>query len=82
MEINVKYFLQVEKIMGKSSDIFKIDNKTTLLNVLSDNISNELLDKLKDLDLMIICNGKNYNDFNVLIEDNCDFCICPKLYGG
>ncbi len=82
MKITVKYFLNIEKLIGKNIDEFEFSNEKSLKEILEKNIDKEKMEKLKDLTLIITKNGENCKDLNVEIENNNVFCLCPAIYGG
>lgn len=82
MRITVKYFLNIERIMGKKFDEFICENGKNLKEVLEENIDSDKMEEIEEMSIIVTKNGKNCNNINVSIEENDVFCLLPAIYGG
>lgn len=82
MTITVKYYLNVEKIIGKKLDKFVLKEPQTLKDILKQNLKKQNLEQLANCSLIITKNGESCDDLEVIVSDKDVFCLCPAIYGG
>lgn len=82
MKIRFNYYLKIKSIMEKDYDIFEIDRPTTIRDIFNKNIISDKLDKIDLTEILIICDEKNIESLDMLIDSDINLSICPKIYGG
>lgn len=82
MKIKFNYYLKIKNIMEKEYDVFQISKPMSLKEMFLNNISEEKLSQINLTELLVICNGKNIDNLDEVIEEDAEFSICPKIYGG
>lgn len=82
MKVRFNYYLKIKSIMGKEYDEFEVSHNDTLKNILYKNIDEDKMNQIDFNELLIICDGKNIDDINMVVENDIVFSICPKIYGG
>lgn len=82
MKIRFNYYLKIKNIMQKEFDEFEISEKKSLKQIILENIDKEKINKIDLSELLIICDGKNVDDMDMIVENDVVFSICPKIYGG
>lgn len=82
MKIRFNYYLKIKSIMEKDYDIFEIDRPTTIRDIFNKNIISDKLDKIDLSEILIICDEKNIESLDMLIDSDINLSICPKIYGG
>lgn len=82
MKIKINYYLKIKNIMGKEFDIFEVSKVTTFRNVLVKNISPDKIEKIDLSEVLVIKDGKHIENLDENIENDAEFSICPKIYGG
>ncbi len=82
MKVRFNYFLKIKKIMEKDFEIFEVKENSTLKNIIQNNFAKDKLEQIDLSEILIICDGKNIDDLNLIVDKECVFTICPKIYGG
>lgn len=82
MKVKFNYYLKIKKIMGKDSDEFLLTESNDLRSILKENLGEEKFGMLNLSESLIICDGKNIDDLDMIVDKECVFSICPKIYGG
>lgn len=82
MRIRFNYYLKIKNIMEKDFEIFEIPEATSLKNIFLSNIPEEKINQINLSELLVICDGKNIESLDEIIENDAVFSICPKIYGG
>lgn len=82
MSITVKYFLNIEKIMGKKFDEFIFLKSQTLRELLEENVKQDKMEQIKKGSIIITRNGEGCKDLDIIVENEDVFCLCPAIYGG
>lgn len=82
MTIRFNYYLKIKNIMGKDFEIFEIPEAMSLKNIFLSNIPEEKINQINLSELLVICDGKNIESLDEIIENDAVFSICPKIYGG
>jgi hypothetical protein len=82
MKVKFNYFLKIKSLMGKEFDEFEINESSTIKDIILNNIPSDKLEKINLSELMVICDGKNVESLDTVVEEDVVFSICPKIYGG
>lgn len=82
MSVVVKYFLNIEKIMGIKTEKFDFGTAKTLRALLEENISADKIEQLNKITIIITKNGESCKDLDVVAQNGDVFCLFPAIYGG
>ena len=82
MNIRFNYYLKVKNILGKDFDVFEVQEPTSLRNMILSKIPEDKIKQIDLSELLIICEGRNIENLDDIIEKDTVFSICPKIYGG
>lgn len=82
MRVRLNYYLKIKNIMKKDFDIFEVNESKSLKNILLEYIDKDKISQINLSEILVICDGKNVENLDFVVENDSEFSICPKIYGG